>query len=72
MAIQAGWQGSDVDYGAALKASMSFYSAQRSGALGISAISWRGDSGLDDVPLGGFYQGTSELQSLAYAAHAGP
>lgn len=59
--MQGGWQdNTDADYGDALKASMSFYAAQRSGSLGSSTIPWRGDSGLHDVPTGGFYLGSSE------------
>jgi hypothetical protein len=58
--MQGELQGRDTDYNGALEASMSFYAAQRSGSLGSPHISWRGDSGLNDVPLGGFYLGTSE------------
>ena len=49
-----------LDFSAALSASMDFYAAQRSGSLGNSAIPWRGNSGLQDLPVGGYYLGTSE------------
>lgn len=50
----------DYDYTDALAASMQFYSAQRSGALGADyPVTWRGDSGLTDNPVGGYYLGTS-------------
>jgi len=59
--MQGRWQeNTDAYYGDALEASMSFYAAQRSGTLGVSIFPWRGDSGLNDVPTGGFYLGSSE------------
>lgn len=68
--MQGGRQLQDYDYGAALAASMSFYAAQRSGPLPDDAIPWRGTSGLNDFPTGGWYLGTSELSvvTLSYTA----
>lgn len=60
--------GGDEDYRGALTASALFWHAQRSGALTDALTSWRGDSGLADVPAGGFYQGSSALPALAQDA----
>lgn len=60
--------GGDEDYSGALKASALFWHAQRSGALTDTLISWRDDSGLADVPVGGFYQGSSAPPALAQEA----
>ncbi len=46
-------------YRTALASSLRFYAAQRSGPLVDNPVSWRGDSGLDDTPAGGYYMGTS-------------
>jgi hypothetical protein len=52
----------DYDYNDAVAASVEFYAAQRSGPLGSNySIAWRGDSGLTDSPVGGYYLGTSAL-----------
>ena len=48
------------DYRPALSASMQFYQAQRSGNLMDNVIPWRGNSGLTDLPTGGYYLGTSK------------
>ena len=41
-----------------LEKSLLFYEAQRSGPLpSDNRIEWRGDSALDDVPVGGYYDG---------------
>ncbi len=56
----------DYNYSDALSTSMQFFAAQRSGALGPSfTIYWRGDSGLTDNPIGGYYLGTSRLRPLS-------
>ena len=63
--MQGAPQNNDYNYSDALSASMQFYAAQRSGALGPSFfIPWRGDSGLTDDPVGGYYLGTSRLRPL--------
>lgn len=76
MYAQGTLQTQDYGYQGAVNASMQFYAAQRSGSLeGSSNIpSWRGDSGLGDLPVGGYYLGTSKAQSLSYwqtIRHAG-
>ena len=41
-----------------LEKSLLFYEAQRSGPLpSDNRIEWRGDSALEDVPVGGYYDG---------------
>ena len=46
------------DYKEVLEKSLLFYEAQRSGPLpDNNRISWRGDSALDDSPVGGYYDG---------------
>ena len=46
------------DYKEVLEKSLLFYEAQRSGPLPDSnRIHWRGDSAVDDVPDGGYYDG---------------
>ena len=63
--VQGARQNNDYNYSDALSASVQFYAAQRSGALGPSFfIPWRGDSGLTDNPVGGYYLGTSRLRPL--------
>ncbi len=64
--------GGDEDYRGALKASALFWHAQRSGALTDTLISWRDDSGLADVPVGGFYQGSSAPPALVQEACSKP
>ena len=60
-AAQEASQFQDYDYSDALTASLQFYAAQRSGSLGANyPIPWRSDSGLNDIPTGGYYLGTSE------------
>ena len=61
--------GADEDYRGALGASALFWHAQRSGAVTDTLVPWRGNSGLDDVPIGGFYEGSSVQR--ACAVHAG-
>lgn len=51
----------DTDYSSLLSKSLAFYEAQQSGTLSSNPISWRADSGLSDLPLGGWYEGGSEL-----------
>ncbi len=69
-AVQGASQLQDYDYSDALTASLQFYAAQRSGSLGANyPILWRGDSGLDDVPTGGYYLGTSEYPICHVNAH---
>lgn len=50
----------DTDYSSLLSMSLQFYQAQQSGKLSSNPISWRGKSGLSDLPLGGWYEGGSE------------
>ena len=50
----------DMDYSSLLSKSLQFYQAQQSGKLSSNPISWRGNSGLSDLPLGGWYEGGSE------------
>ena len=50
----------DTDYSSLLSKSLQFYQAQQSGKLSSNPISWRGNSGLSDLPLGGWYEGGSE------------
>lgn len=50
----------DMDYSALLSKSLQFYQAQQSGKLINNPIPWRGDSGLNDLPLGGWYEGGSK------------
>lgn len=50
----------ETDYSSLLNKSLQFYQAQQSGKLSSNPISWRGDSGLSDLPLGGWYEGGSE------------
>ena len=57
--LQGSAAGADLDFRGALGASAQFLHAQRSGALTDAAVSWRGGSGLADVPTGGFYLGSS-------------
>ena len=46
------------DYKEVLGKSLLFYEAQRSGPLPAdNRIDWRGDSALDDIPVGGYYDG---------------
>ena len=46
------------DYKEVLEKSLLFYEAQRSGPLPDSnRIDWRGDSAVDDLPVGGYYDG---------------
>ena len=46
------------DYAEVLDKSMLFYEAQRAGPLPANnRIPWRGDSNLDDDPVGGYYDG---------------
>ena len=46
------------DYKEVLEKSLLFYEAQRSGPLPAdNRVKWRGDSALDDVPVGGYYDG---------------
>ena len=46
------------DYKEVLEKSLLFYEAQRSGPLPDSnRIDWRSDSAVDDVPVGGYYDG---------------
>ncbi|KAL3162306.1 hypothetical protein ABBQ32_009993 [Trebouxia sp. C0010 RCD-2024] len=52
----------DMDYSALLSKSLQFYQAQQSGKLINNPIPWRGDSGLNDLPLGGWYEGGSNLK----------
>ena len=48
----------DYNYIEVLEKSFLFYEAQRSGPLPAdNRIDWRGDSALDDVPIGGYYDG---------------
>ena len=63
-AVQGAPENQDYDFSGALRASTHFYSAQRSGALGSGyPVTWRGNSGLDDNPVGGYYLGTSVIFS---------
>ena len=48
------------DYSSLLSNSLQFYQVQQSGKLSNNPISWRGNSGLTDLPLGGWYEGGSE------------
>ena len=52
--------GKDTDYSVLLSKSLQFYQAQQSGKLVNNPILWRGDSGLSDLPVGGWYEGGSE------------
>ena len=48
----------EYDWKDLLRSSLSFYDAQKSGPLPASnPISWRGDSGLRDGVVGGYYDG---------------
>ena len=58
--LQAYNDSKDVDYSSLLGKSLQFYQAQQSGKLSSNPISWRGNSGLSDLPLGGWYEGGSE------------
>ena len=50
--------GQNYDYKEVLEKSLLFYEAQRSGPLPAdNRVNWRGDSALDDVPVGGYYDG---------------
>ncbi|KAK9842240.1 hypothetical protein WJX81_002174 [Elliptochloris bilobata] len=62
--------GVDEDYHEALRTSALFWHAQRSGAFTDMLVSWRGNSGLSDVPAGGFYQGSSNLKLTMPTAFA--
>lgn len=67
MDVQGISQAQDYSYQGAVNASMQFYAAQQSGSLDSSNSdipSWRGDSGLGDLPVGGFYLGTSKAPSF--------
>ena len=53
------------DYKEVLEKSLLFYEAQRSGPLpDNNRIDWRGDSALDDVPVGGYYDGLSHRKNI--------
>jgi hypothetical protein len=56
-----GFVGAKYDYTLALKKSVLFYEAQRSGKLVNNRIPWRGDSFLDDAQgidlSGGYFDG---------------
>ena len=50
------------DYKEVLRKSLLFYEAQRSGPLPAdNRIDWRGDSALEDVPVGGYYDGMEAI-----------
>ena len=50
------------DYKEVLERSLLFYEAQRSGPLPAdNRIDWRGDSALEDVPVGGYYDGMEAI-----------
>ena len=50
------------DYADVLDKSMLFYEAQRAGPLPADQrVTWRGDSNLNDDPVGGYYDGNSLL-----------
>ena len=57
--MQGSLVGADEDYRSALDASALFWHAQRSGTFTDTLVPWRGNSGLSDVPVGGFYEGSS-------------
>ena len=67
--MQGSMVGADEDYRGALGASALFWHAQRSGAVTDTLVPWRGNSGLTDVPVGGFYEGSSAQR--ACVLHAG-
>ena len=53
------------DYKEVLEKSLLFYEAQRSGPLPAdNRIDWRGDSALDDVPVGGYYDGMGVISVI--------
>lgn len=54
----------EMDYSILLGKSLQFYQAQQSGKLLNSPIPWRGNSGLRDLPVGGWYEGGSECLPL--------
>ena len=57
--------GQTYDYKQVLEKSLLFYEAQRSGPLpDDNRIEWRGDSALDDIPVGGYYDGV-----IAFSLH---
>lgn len=71
--VQGSLVGADEDYRGALGASALFWHAQRSGAVTDTLVPWRGSSGLSDVPVGGFYEGSSAQRACAvHAACLGP
>eukprot|EP00884_Botryococcus_braunii_P012112 jgi/Botrbrau1/20901/Bobra.0135s0032.1 len=49
-------------YSSALASSIRFLEAQRSGYLTNNLVQWRGNSGIDDIPTGGYYLGTNNLK----------
>ncbi len=49
-------------YGSALKMVSKFFAAQRSGAISDNTVPWRGDSHLDDVVPGGWYDAGDTLK----------
>ena len=54
------------DYMEVLEKSLLFYEAQRSGPLPAdNRIDWRGDSALDDVPVGGYYDGKEVTSNIS-------
>lgn len=64
----------EADFGKALRYSMTFYEAQKSGSLaGDNFVDWRGQSATLDAPPGGWYLGSSmplhcQLLSLSAVA----
>ena len=53
------------DYKEVLEKSLLFYEAQRSGPLPAdNRVNWRGDSALDDVPVGGYYDGMGVISVI--------
>ena len=62
--LQAYDSSKDTDYSSLLSKSLAFYEAQQSGVLSSNPISWRANSGLTDLPLGGWYEGGSKLYLL--------
>lgn len=63
--MQGSMVGADEDYRGALGASALFWHAQRSGTFTDTLVAWRGNSGLSDVPVGGFYEGSSAQRACA-------
>jgi hypothetical protein len=59
------------NYSDALKKSILFFDAQRSGKLPANnPIHWRGDSALGDCVVGGWYDGRSEFPFSGYRQEA--